>query len=116
MIDSIKNWFTGDDGFDEHSPSRWSEGVAALVMEGLGRGFDTGLTDALRRARNATDRLKAEFSGFGASVELSASYGGTAGGMGGGVTVNQYIQSVPQTAAELNDQSVAYFQRARWAM
>ena len=27
VVDIIKGWFTGKDGFDEHSPSKWSRGV-----------------------------------------------------------------------------------------
>ena len=38
VVDKIKGWFTGGDGFDTHSPSKWSEGVMKNVMEG----FDVG--------------------------------------------------------------------------
>ena len=39
VVDRIKGWFTGKDGFDEHSPSKWSEKVSKYVMDGLGKGF-----------------------------------------------------------------------------
>ena len=39
VVDKIKGWFTGKDGFDEHSPSKWSEKVSKYVMDGLGKGF-----------------------------------------------------------------------------
>ena len=35
-------------------------------------------------------------------------------GTGGGVTVNQYIESVPQTPVELASATAAYFEQARW--
>ena len=38
---------------------------------------------------------------------------GDSGG-GGGVTVNQYIESVPQTPVELASATAAYFEQARW--
>lgn len=39
IISSIKNLFTSKDGLDEHSPSKWAEGVAEFVDEGLAKGF-----------------------------------------------------------------------------
>lgn len=42
VVDTIKGWFTGSEGFDEHSPSKWSRGVAAYVMDGLANGFEGG--------------------------------------------------------------------------
>ena len=44
-----------------------------------------------------------------------ASQGSTGdSGSGGGVTVNQYIESVPQTPVELASTTAAYFEQARW--
>lgn len=36
--------------------------------------------------------------------------------MAGGVVINQYIQSVPQTPVELASATEAYFEQARWAL
>ena len=36
--------------------------------------------------------------------------------MAGGVTINQYIQSVPQTPVEFANATEAYFEQARWAL
>ena len=36
--------------------------------------------------------------------------------MAGGITINQYIQSVPQTPVELAAASEAYFEQARWKL
>ena len=35
---------------------------------------------------------------------------------GGGITINQYIQSVPQTPVELANTTEAYFEQARWML
>ena len=35
---------------------------------------------------------------------------------GGGITINQYIQSVPQTAVEFANATEAYFEQARWML
>ena len=37
-------------------------------------------------------------------------------GGGGGVTINQYLQTVPQTPVELSAATAAYFEQARWAV
>lgn len=40
VVDTIKGWFTGKKGFDEHSPSKWAAEVGAMVSEGLANGID----------------------------------------------------------------------------
>lgn len=57
VVDKIKGWFTSKEGFDEHSPSKWSEGVGSYVMDGLGNGFEKDET-AIRAARKAADNIK----------------------------------------------------------
>ena len=43
VVDKIKSWFTGKDGFDEHSPSKWAEQVFENLMLGGGQGVEAGL-------------------------------------------------------------------------
>nr|WP_294682464.1 phage tail tape measure protein [uncultured Anaerotignum sp.] len=57
VVDKIKGWFTSKEGFDEHSPSKWSEGVGSYVMDGLGNGFEKDET-AIRAARKAANNIK----------------------------------------------------------
>lgn len=38
VVDKIKSWFTGKNGFDEHSPSKWSKKVFAYVIDGAVNG------------------------------------------------------------------------------
>ena len=42
--------------------------------------------------------------------------GGAAAVAGGGVVINQYIQSVPQTPVDLANTTEAYFEQARWML
>jgi phage-related protein len=42
--------------------------------------------------------------------------GGATPAMAGGITINQYIQSVPQTAVDLANTTEAYFEQARWML
>lgn len=57
VVNKIKGWFISKEGFDEHSPSKWSEGVGSYVMDGLGNGFEKDET-AIRAARKAADNIK----------------------------------------------------------
>lgn len=61
VVDTIKGWFTGKDGFDEHSPSKWSDNVADLVMRGFGIGFDRGENSLLRTVDGIIDDVIGRF-------------------------------------------------------
>lgn len=58
VVDRIKSWFTGKNGFDEHSPSKWSNGVAKYVMQGMADGFENGLPSLMDSVDGVTDRIK----------------------------------------------------------
>lgn len=58
FVDGIKNLFTRKDGFDEHSPSKWSRGVFRYVMEGGAEGLSDGLPALMRGVSGVTDRVK----------------------------------------------------------
>lgn len=58
VVDKIKSWFTGKDGFDEHSPSKWSNNVFRRVMEGAANGLDSGLPALMRKVDGVTGRVK----------------------------------------------------------
>lgn len=57
VVDKIKGWFTGKDGFDTHSPSKWSEMIGSFVMEGLANGMMNDNT-AAKAAQKATAKIK----------------------------------------------------------
>ena len=58
VVDIIKGWFTGKDGFDEHSPSKWSRGVFRYVMEGGVEGLSDGLPELMRGVSSVSGRVK----------------------------------------------------------
>lgn len=58
VVDTIKGWFTGKDGFDEHSPSKWSNQVFRYVMEGGGDGLEDGLPGLMKDVSNVVNKVK----------------------------------------------------------
>lgn len=76
VVDKIKGWFTGKDGFDEHSPSKWSKKVFQYVMDGGVNGIDAGMPGMMSAVSGAVDSIK---SGFDiGTVSASASASGSA--------------------------------------
>ncbi len=63
FVQSVKDIFTGSDGFDEHSPSRWAGGVGRFLDEGLAGGI-------LGRAKTAWDAAKKLTAGVKEEMEL----------------------------------------------
>lgn len=51
FTDSLKKIFTGKDGFDTHSPSKWAEKIGKFLMEGLAEGINNDMSaeDALQK-------------------------------------------------------------------
>lgn len=62
VVDTIKGWFTGKDGFDEHSPSKWSEEVFVNVNKGSAKGLEKSVGIPLEAAQATTDRIKTAVS------------------------------------------------------
>ena len=73
VVDTIKNWFTGSDGFDEHSPSKWSKQVFQYVMEGGGQGLEAGLPGLMSDVQDITDRVKNGMNFGTANVDFASS-------------------------------------------
>ena len=61
VVDKIKGWFTGKDGFDEHSPSKWSKKVFQYVMDGGVNGIDAGMPGMMSAVGGAVDNIKNGF-------------------------------------------------------
>lgn len=84
VVDKIKGWFTSSEGFDTHSPSKWSEKVFRHVMEGGGEGLEDGLPGLMRTAKSVTERFKDGFDFGTASVGYEDSgFGRFTSGRGG---------------------------------
>lgn len=76
VVDTIKGWFTGKDGFDEHSPSKWSNQVFRYVMEGGGEGLESGLPGLMGDVSNVVNKVKSGMDFGTTSVDFSASAAG----------------------------------------
>ena len=115
LIDIIKGWFTGSDGFDEHSPSKWGMQTGYYLLQGIGIGAENGLGVALASASNAINKVKATLSGT--SIDLDVN-GNTTGSSGSGAP--QYVFHIyardKETAVEAADATYAAFARGRWAV
>lgn len=73
VVDKIKGWFTGKDGFDEHSPSKWSKKVFQYVMDGGANGIDAGMPGMMSAVSGAVDSIKSGFDVGTISARASAS-------------------------------------------
>lgn len=73
VVDKIKGWFTGKDGFDEHSPSKWSKKVFKYVMDGGANGIDAGMPGMMSAVSGAVDSIKSGFDVGTVSANASAS-------------------------------------------
>lgn len=87
VVDTIKSWFTGSDGFDEHSPSKWAKQVFRYVMEGGGQGLEAGLPDLMSDVQSVTDRVKNGMNFGTANVDFASSgLGMASAGMVNGIS------------------------------
>lgn len=77
VVDTIQSWFTGKRGFDEHSPSKWSNGVAKYVMQGMADGFENGLPSLMDSVGGVTDRIKNGLDFGTASIDYATSETGS---------------------------------------
>lgn len=73
VVDTIKGWFTGKDGFDEHSPSKWTNQVFRYVMEGGGNGLEEGLPGLMGDVSNVVNKVKGGMDFGTASVDFKES-------------------------------------------
>ena len=76
VVDRIKSWFTGKNGFDEHSPSKWSNGVAKYVMQGMADGFENGIPSLMNSVDGVTDRIKNSLDFDTVKVDYTTSMAG----------------------------------------
>ena len=101
VVDTIKSWFTGSDGFDEHSPSKWAKQVFRYVMEGGGQGLEAGLPDLMSDVQNVTNRVKNGMNFGTANVDFASSgLGMASAGMVNGIAsaVNSGVSNITLTA------------------
>lgn len=121
VVDTIKGWFTGKDGFDEHSPSKWSKQVFRYVMEGGGEGLDAGLPGLMQSVGSVTDRVKSGldfgtasvgFADSGIGISSAAIVNGLGEGKqsGGSFTFNLMFPDMTKFASYVFDPLTGYAQ------
>jgi phage-related protein len=103
--DKISNWWDG---------LKLSDKTANVNTNAGGKGYATGLNYVPYDNFPALlHRGEAVLTSAEANVWRK---GGLAPAVAGGITINQYIQSVPQTPVELANATEAYFEQARWML
>lgn len=121
VVDTIKGWFTGKEGFDEHSPSKWSRGVFRYVMEGGAEGLDDGLPALMRGVNGVTGRVKSGmdfgtasvgFADSGIGISSAAIVNGMSDGKqsGGVFTFNLMFPDMTKFASYVFDPLTGYAQ------
>lgn len=73
VVDTIKGWFTGPKGFDEHSPSKWANRVFRYVMEGGGNGLEEGLPGMMQNVDSVVGKVKNGLDFGTANVDFASS-------------------------------------------
>lgn len=117
VVDIIKGWFTGKDGFDEHSPSKWSRGVFRYVMEGGAEGLSDGLPELMRGVSSVSGRVKdgldfgtasVSFADSGIGISSAAAINSTSGPEKIGLTANLVLQDGSKIASYIFEDLVSY--------
>lgn len=117
VVDIIKGWFTGKDGFDEHSPSKWSRSVFRYVMEGGAEGLNDGLPALMRGVSSVSGRVKdgldfgtasVSFADSGIGISSAAAINSTSGPEKIGLTANLVLQDGSKIASYIFEDLVRY--------
>lgn len=103
FIDGIKKIFTGKDGFDTHSPSKWSESVFMNVMDGAAIGTDKGAKGLYKAFGSVVDQIKGDMGsldGLDADFSVNARLAGRGQGSGdAGSTVSKIVNFYVRTTS-----------------
>ena len=116
LVNIIKGWFTGIEGFDEHSPSKWAFGVGYYITKALGLGTESGIGEALTAAGNVINKVKSTMSGSSVDLDVNGNPTGSSGAGGSPQYVFHIYARDKETALEAADATLAAFQRGRWAV
>lgn len=103
FLGDIKDWFTGKDGFDTHSPSKWSESVFMNVMDGAAIGTDKGAKGLYKAFGSVVDQIKGDMGsldGLDADFSVNARLAGRGQGSGdAGSTVSKIVNFYVRTTS-----------------
>ena len=128
VVDKIKSWFTGTDGFDMNSPSKWGIKIGAGIFEGVGIGGERELGNVLATMSNSVKRIKATVSsGMASALNYTMNAVGSVGASPARGTATETQAAAAQqpivinvyaadreTGVEIADKTVAMLQTARW--
>lgn len=106
VVDKIKGWFTGKDGFDEGSPSKWGKTVGRHLFEGIGIGGKSAADGVLTSMQNSIRRIKqavatglsgalSDTMGAVGGVTINATSRGAQGRVSGGITIGKIEFNTP---------------------
>lgn len=112
---SVSNWFSGVwNSLFDRKVNVSADGEGNITVNGTKA--KTGLNYVPYDDFPAIlHRGEAVLTSAEARIWRNGGYGATPA-MAGGITINQYIQSVPQTPVELANTTEAYFEQARWML
>ena len=95
VVDSIKGIFTGKQGLDTHSPSKWGQKVFANLLEGAEVGLEEAAPSLIRQTQNVVRDVQDEFDN---------EYNPTVGGGSGSLA--QILALLRQYLPQLSDMDV----------
>lgn len=102
VVDTIKGWFTGKSGFDEHSPSRWAADVFEKLLEGGAEGLKAGSAGLLGTVGGVVgDVQNAMQPALNGSLSATQRVAGNAGGEAGAEPINVTLTLDSITLAQL---------------
>lgn len=61
VVDIIKGWFTGKEGFDTHSPSKWAGNIGGYIMQGLSIGMENSKGEVMDTVESIISEVKGRF-------------------------------------------------------
>lgn len=75
VVDTIKGWFTGSDGFDTHSPSKWFRSIGEFMMDGLALGMEDSRGKVMETAADIVSEVKNRFTSLADTLTLRQDVG-----------------------------------------
>ena len=117
VVDKIKGWFTGQSGFDEHSPSKWAKKVFEYVVYGGIQGFEDSENDLKKSTNSIVNTVKKgmnlgelnlpidnlQFEPINEDMQnATISYKNSANGKGTSAMVNSMISAINDNNQNIN--------------
>lgn len=108
-LKDLKNLFTGKDGFDTHSPSKWSEEVFKNVMRGGVSGLDTAGPELREAFRDTIAQLKTDAEGLeGLNTDFNIAGRFASGATIGGAPMSGRVVNITVNTQQLNQAEIDY--------